>query len=47
MTLAPKYIGVDIAKDWIDVFDPETGRARHILSTSKRLALPGASQIAP
>jgi len=38
MTLAPNYIGVDIAKGWIDVFDPETTRAAHILSTPKSLA---------
>ncbi len=38
MTLTPNYIGVDIAKGWIDVFDPETARATHILSSPKRLA---------
>ena len=30
MTIAPKYIGVDIAKNWIDVFDPETATAQRI-----------------
>ena len=27
MALAQPYIGVDIAKDWIDVFDPKTATA--------------------
>ena len=28
--MAENYIGVDVAKDWIDVFDPETGIGRRI-----------------
>ncbi len=40
MPIAHPYIGVDIAKDWIDVFDPETGRARHILSATLIAGLP-------
>ncbi len=28
--MADQYIGVDIAKDWIDTFDPETGECRRL-----------------
>lgn len=30
--MAEKYIGVDVAKDWIDIFDPETGSGRRLRS---------------
>ena len=30
MTMPSLFLGVDVAKDWIDVFDPKTGRhSRH------------------
>ena len=30
MTMRVDFLGVDVAKDWIDVFDPRTGRhSRH------------------
>ncbi len=37
MTLHQNVIGVDVAKDWIDVFDPSTGCARRIEMTSRAL----------
>lgn len=37
MTLHRNILGVDIAKDWIDVFDPASGRARRIDTTSRAL----------
>ncbi|NRA86180.1 MAG: IS110 family transposase [Rhizobiales bacterium] len=35
--MAQKYIGVDIAKNWIDIFFPETGEHRRIDTTSAKL----------
>jgi transposase len=37
MTVHARHLGVDVAKDWIDVFDPETGRARRIETTAAKL----------
>lgn len=37
MTLHQNILGVDIAKDWIDVFDPASGRARRIETTPRAL----------
>jgi transposase len=37
MTLS-HYIGVDIAKNWIDIYDPETHSAERISTTSKALS---------
>ena len=28
--MAENYIGVDVAKDWVDVFDPDTGIGQRI-----------------
>lgn len=37
MTMTETYIGVDIAKDWIDAFDEATGERRRIFSTPAAL----------
>jgi len=37
MSLPQDFIGVDIAKDWIDVFTPSTGRAMRLTTTPKAL----------
>lgn len=38
MTLPQTYVGVDVAKNWIDVFTPDTGTVRRISTLPKRLA---------
>lgn len=38
MTLPQDFIGVDIAKDWIDVFHLSTGRRERIATTKQALA---------
>ncbi len=37
MSMAENFIGVDIAKNWIDVFHLNTGRSQRILSTKHKL----------
>ena len=37
MTLPHTFIGVDVAKDWIDVFDPSTSRHERIPTDSRSL----------
>ena len=37
MSLPQTYVGVDIAKNWIDIFDPETNTAQQISARPKRL----------
>lgn len=37
MTLPQTYIGVDVAKDWIDVFDPSTSQHERISTDSLSL----------
>lgn len=39
----PHYIGVDIAKNWIDIFDPETNTARWISTAPRQLGRFAAS----
>lgn len=37
MILHQSYLGVDVAKDWIDVFDPVSNTARRIATTARAL----------
>jgi transposase len=37
MTLHQSYLGVDVAKDWIDVFDPASNTARRIAMAARAL----------
>ena len=37
MSITQNYIGVDIAKDWIDSFDPQTGKNQRIKTTKRAL----------
>jgi transposase len=37
MTLHPNILGVDVAKDWIDVFDPASGKDARIATTPRAL----------
>jgi transposase len=38
MTLAPHHIGIDVSKDWLDVFDAGTQRASRIANTAPTIA---------
>ncbi|AZU03851.1 hypothetical protein X907_1318 [Glycocaulis alkaliphilus] len=35
MTLPYRYIGCDISKLWLDLYDPREGRVRRIANTRK------------
>jgi transposase len=35
MTLPYRYIGCDISKLWLDLYDPQEGRVRRIANTRK------------
>lgn len=37
MTMTETYVGVDIAKDWIDVFDARAGKAQRVKATARAL----------
>ena len=45
MTLHPNILGVDIAKDWIDVFDPSTQTSRRILTADLRAFARGLGDV--
>ena len=39
MTIAPLYIGIDISKKWLDIFDPSAGRMSRLLNTPEAIRL--------
>jgi transposase len=39
MTIAPLYIGIDISKKWLDIFDPSLGQVSRILNTPEAIRL--------
>lgn len=38
MTIHPGYIGIDVSKHWLDVFEPRSGESMRIANTAKALA---------
>lgn len=38
MSISHHYIGCDVSKSWLDVFDPRTGRVQHLDNTSEAIS---------